>query len=133
MSDHPSGSDLFLSQCNLAKAAAGFAWLTCLLWLGTLLIALIRSYNEKQESLQIMKEQMQSRREHEEHQSGYYPEENPEENPGENEPLRFTQAPDMSPVPQVDYYAQQPVSSVRFDPQPTYEPMSMPEPYTQRF
>ncbi|KAI8367550.1 uncharacterized protein BYT42DRAFT_477020, partial [Radiomyces spectabilis] len=36
------------TQCNLAKAAAGFTWITCLLWVATLICTLIIFWNEKQ-------------------------------------------------------------------------------------
>ncbi|KAG0181683.1 hypothetical protein DFQ28_011736 [Apophysomyces sp. BC1034] len=44
------------NQCNCAKAAAGFAWATCILWVATLICSLIILWNEKQLVRQNLKE-----------------------------------------------------------------------------
>ncbi|CAO3609991.1 unnamed protein product [Cunninghamella echinulata] len=49
------------TQCNLGKAGAGFAWMTCLMWVGSLIITFIIFWNEKQIVQQNIKESKQSR------------------------------------------------------------------------
>ncbi|KAF7725228.1 hypothetical protein EC973_000316, partial [Apophysomyces ossiformis] len=49
------------SQCNLAKAAAGFAWATCVLWLASLTCSLIMLWTEKQLIRNNLKEQENNR------------------------------------------------------------------------
>ncbi|KAI9491922.1 hypothetical protein BDB00DRAFT_766313 [Zychaea mexicana] len=36
------------AQCNCAKAAAGFSWITCFIWIATLICSVIIFWNEKQ-------------------------------------------------------------------------------------
>ncbi|KAI9271296.1 hypothetical protein BY458DRAFT_474721 [Sporodiniella umbellata] len=49
------------TQCNLAKVAAAFAWITCILWLCTLLCSFISFWREKQDIQDRLKEHRISR------------------------------------------------------------------------
>ncbi|KAI7865596.1 hypothetical protein BDF14DRAFT_998242 [Spinellus fusiger] len=64
----------WINQCNLSKAAAGFAWMTCILWAFALVCSLLMSLNEKQAMRKLMKEHVQNRQSmnqgHEEQQGG---------------------------------------------------------------
>ncbi|KAI9018080.1 hypothetical protein CLU79DRAFT_761636 [Phycomyces nitens] len=49
------------TQCNLAKAAAAFSWMTCILWTISLVCSLIDSFREKQAMRNNKKEQSLNR------------------------------------------------------------------------
>ncbi|CAO3623236.1 unnamed protein product [Cunninghamella blakesleeana] len=52
------------TQCNLGKAGAAFAWITCIMWVATLIITFIIFWNEKQLVQQNIKESKQNRISH---------------------------------------------------------------------
>ncbi|KAI8089973.1 uncharacterized protein BX664DRAFT_334348 [Halteromyces radiatus] len=49
------------TQCNLGKATAAFAWLTCIMWIGSWICTMIIFWNEKQIIQQNIKETKQNR------------------------------------------------------------------------
>ncbi|KAI8143022.1 hypothetical protein BJV82DRAFT_669149 [Fennellomyces sp. T-0311] len=51
------------AQCNCAKAAAGFAWITCLMWIATLICSVIIFWNEKQLIQKNLREHQQNKQE----------------------------------------------------------------------
>ncbi|KAI8339951.1 hypothetical protein BC941DRAFT_349215 [Chlamydoabsidia padenii] len=51
----------WVNQCNLGKAGAAFAWLTCLTWVGAWICTMIILWNEKQLIQQNIKENKQNR------------------------------------------------------------------------
>ncbi|KAF7723484.1 hypothetical protein EC973_001995 [Apophysomyces ossiformis] len=98
------------TQCNLAKATAGFAWITCLMWVATLLCTLVIFWSEKQSVRNNLREHemnkqmalnMQQEEEARQYQSAhkdYYREE--ESDLGGGRPQSFEQArPLQAPVP----------------------------------
>ncbi|KAG0179948.1 hypothetical protein DFQ29_001456 [Apophysomyces sp. BC1021] len=102
------------TQCNLAKATAGFAWITCLMWVATLLCTLIIFWSEKQSVRNNMKEhemnkqlalnmqQEEDARQYQSAHKSYYNEE--ESDLGGGRPQSFEQArPLHAPVPPVHH------------------------------
>ncbi|CAO3596821.1 unnamed protein product [Absidia cylindrospora] len=49
------------TQCNLGKAGAAFAWLTCIMWIGSWICTMIIFWNEKQLIQENIKESKQNR------------------------------------------------------------------------
>ncbi|KAG1048314.1 hypothetical protein G6F46_000517 [Rhizopus delemar] len=83
------------TQCNLAKVAAAFAWITCIIWLSTLLCTLISFWREKQDIQNRLKEHRMSKQSKLEQEGsveqGYarptYQEEEPTHHQHESSPL----------------------------------------------
>ncbi|SAL94786.1 hypothetical protein [Absidia glauca] len=51
----------WINQCNLSKAGAAFAWLTCVTWAGGWICTMILFWNDKQLIQQSIRENKQSR------------------------------------------------------------------------
>ncbi|KAI8341287.1 hypothetical protein BC941DRAFT_416420 [Chlamydoabsidia padenii] len=146
------------TQCNLGKAGAAFAWITCIMWIGAWICTMIIFWNEKQLIQQNIKETKQNRLsvlEEQQHHQQESPFKNPsyygdeEDDIGGMRPQSFEQArplhtvtPPPHNIPQQHYesspfedpsYYQPPPHSGTFDHQQPYDPpmsggFAMPQP-----
>ncbi|KAI7849408.1 hypothetical protein BDC45DRAFT_520699 [Circinella umbellata] len=100
------------AQCNSAKAAAGFSWITCFLCLGTLICSVIIFWNEKQLIHKNLREHEQNKQEtlaeQEEGHATLMVEHDQEEEEHAKYQVATAGATDVAPTQHTDYYQHHP-------------------------
>ncbi|ORE13802.1 hypothetical protein BCV71DRAFT_188509, partial [Rhizopus microsporus] len=125
------------TQCNLAKVTTAFVWITCLIWVSTLLCTVIAFWKEKQDIQQRLKEHRMSKQTklEEDPPAGYtrpaYQEDDhyQHESSPFNDPVQYQQ-PQYQPHPPYDGHnvgQYQPTNQYHTSPPVQFSPMPTPQ------